>query len=187
MHNIVPTLARFQNNIPVVIQACYLCHQETRSLRHLLLHFPLVKLLWWNSSWNLKIETFREMQTEEWVLTILDLNNELPISATKKTKMLQFLVISFKQTWLEQNRVWKIGEKWDWTKSSSITNTHSLKYKNSLWKPEWSTANLPCTSKLNQWLPPLVGEFKLNFDAWRSCGIRIGPSGLTRHHFGSLD
>lgn len=105
LHNILPTLARIQNYIPVVSQECYLCQSEVESLRHLLLHCPLTKSLWWNSPWNLRIDHFQDMQADEWFSAILDIDHALPIDVGEKIELLQFFVISFEQIWLERNNV----------------------------------------------------------------------------------
>lgn len=118
----LPTLDRIQRFIKANGQQCYLCDQGVESLHHLILQCPLIKHIWWNSPWKIKVELFSNMPTDEWIALILDAYNDLPLNETEKSKLLQFFVSSFERIWMERNNIWKGGTKTYWNVISSQIN-----------------------------------------------------------------
>lgn len=165
LHNALPTLARLQHLIPLPSLICYLCHQEAESLQHFLLHCPLIKLLWWNSPWNLKIEAFRHLSAEAWLLFVLLPNQHSFLLVPDPTALLHFLAVSFEQVWLEQNRALHTGVARDWQDLSSTTNRIYLQYWSAHSLPTRSPLPFSCITTPAKWVAPLPGELKVNFDA----------------------
>lgn len=118
----IPTLDRIQKIFSSSDQLCYLCQHGTETLHHLLLQCPLTKLLWRNSPWQIKIESFSALAVDEWVSLVMEPNNDLPLDTTEKSKIRQFLVTAFEQVWMERNKVWKGANRTDWNEISAQTN-----------------------------------------------------------------
>lgn len=94
-----------------------------------------------------------------------DTNKDMPLGTIEKSKILQFFITFFEQLWMERNKIWKSGKKTEWIEISTLMNRLYLQYWRLVRGRRQCRSNLPSTLNTDRWIPPLKGEFKLNFDA----------------------
>lgn len=161
----VPTLDRLQGIVPLSNTNCYLCHTHEESIHHIALECQVSKLIWWNSPWQLRLEAFHQLTFLAWVELIHGDKNHIPLPTTEKRKLIQFFVVSLELIWMTRNKIWKTNEAADWQELSNLINQSYIKY----WKASLSRLEkkkLWHDGLVNaQWMPPMEGGMKMNFDA----------------------
>lgn len=92
LNHAIPTSDKIHKVINSIGHQCYMCYQLIETLQYLLLQWPLIKLVWWNSPWKIKIEAFGDFAVEDWISLILGINNNMPLDCREKSKIKQFFV-----------------------------------------------------------------------------------------------
>lgn len=69
--NLLPTSEKLSRFMDIRNPNCLLCSHQLETLPHILLSCPVSKLIWWNSPWQLRIEAFQHLTTNQWITLIL--------------------------------------------------------------------------------------------------------------------
>lgn len=62
LSNAFPTLDRIAKFLPNTCDTCYLCGEERESLKHLTITCPIIKILWGNSPWQIRIVDLNQLE-----------------------------------------------------------------------------------------------------------------------------
>lgn len=62
-------------------------------------------MLWFNSSWQIRLEHFNQWDVIKLVEELLSPNNIFPLDANEKDKMLNFFVVSIEHIWRYRNSI----------------------------------------------------------------------------------
>lgn len=110
----LPTLDKIARVVPGISSLCYLCGEAPKTAHHLFLTCPVTKLLWWQSPWQIRIEAFKDLDLNQWLLHIIGKNRYFPTTELERQRMAVFMVVAYEQIWFLRNQIWKRGKVPDW-------------------------------------------------------------------------
>lgn len=128
LQNGLPTLDRLSRFLPLQSNLCYLCVGSPETIHHLVLDCPFTKLLWWQSPWQIRLESFQHLEVTEWLRMLLCQEAPLPLSAEEKMKLSFFLAVSMEHVWMARNQTSRGNAAPNWDETSRMVNRSFLKY-----------------------------------------------------------
>lgn len=97
-------------------------------VHHLLMAFPLNKLIWQRSPWQLKFSYYHTQSVEEWIENILGQGNQLPLQEQDRNNLAQFMAVMMERIWMERNHR-RLGKPpTDWLELSTMINLAHIGY-----------------------------------------------------------
>lgn len=151
-HNAVPTLDRLHHVIQILDRSCYICGAPEESIHHLVFQCLLSCLIWADSPWQVRIDSFQNLQFSDWVSLMIGKHNPLPIGATGKSRLTFFLVSAIELIWLFRNKKWKGLDCPSWQEVSRSVNVNAVKH--------WHAGNARLQLRKTQRISP-------SLDSWR--------------------
>lgn len=161
--NILSTKERIKFVISLPDIHCFLCESATESIQHLLLECPIVKLSWWSSPWQIRIQNFSGISPIDWISILLNIitTPHLPVELLEEEQLLHFTVVTFERMWMERNLLRLGNAKPNWQIWSSCIKFQFQSYwKLAVQKKQKNNGRVFQT----EWQPPLPSEVKFNFD-----------------------
>lgn len=89
------TLDKIARVIPGISPMCYLCGEAIETVHHLFLTYLVTKLLWWQSPWQIRIEAFKDLDLNHWLMHIIGKDRYFPITELERKRMAVFMVVAY--------------------------------------------------------------------------------------------
>ena len=123
---------------------------------------PLIKAIWWLSQWQIRIEVFADWTIERLILSLLNHDAQFPIPSRFKGEILNFAVSAMEKVWWFRNKI-RYGEA---VQSWDDVITEVIRKVKEYWDANVRRSLRTCSANVGtQWVPPLAGWTKINFDA----------------------
>lgn len=128
LKRVLPTLDRLARFMQVAHNWCYLCQLEDETIHHLFFECLVSRAIWWNSPWQLRLESFQHRGLASWIHMILEDHNSLPLPADDKRHMKHFLGTALDLIWYTRNKCWREQSLPNLEELSKLINSTSKRY-----------------------------------------------------------
>lgn len=128
--DVIPTKERINSYVPLVDLSCFLCGGWSDSIQNLVFYCPTTAICWWNSPWNICIQTFASLSISNWIVDVLNKSSsvQIPLDEMEQSKFIHFFIVLIDQILLVCNKIRLHRSLPNWNTFSQRLNRSYIRY-----------------------------------------------------------